>query len=103
LKFQIRIFLISFVVIFAIGGDNTSMLDELKTANKVIGIKQATKAVESGKAKKAFIAKDADSKVVDPFKQLCDNKSVIIEYAETKKELGKACGIDVGAAVAVII
>jgi len=79
------------------------MLDELKTANKIVGIKQATKAVEAGKAKKAFVAKDADSKVIDPFIQLCNDKSVLIEYTDTKKELGKACGIDVGAAVAVIL
>lgn len=48
------------------------------------------------------MAEDADAKVIDQFIQICKDHGVTIEYVETMKELGKACGIDVGAAVAVI-
>lgn len=78
------------------------MLDELKTAKKIVGSKQSIKAVEAASVKKAFVAEDADAKVIDQFIQICKDHGVTIEYVETMKELGKACGIDVGAAVAVI-
>jgi len=79
------------------------MLDELKNANKVVGAKQSYKAAESGKVKKAFIAQDADERVVGSFKKLCKERGITIEYVGTMKELGKACNIDVGSAVAVIL
>ncbi|MGE4283498.1 MAG: L7Ae/L30e/S12e/Gadd45 family ribosomal protein [Clostridia bacterium] len=79
------------------------MLDELKNAKRIVGIKQAVKAVQGGKVKKAFIAEDADEKVTSHFIELCDNHSIEIEYVSSMKELGKACDISVGAAVAVII
>ena len=79
------------------------MLDELKTAKKVVGIKQAIKAVECGIVKKAFIAREADEKVIGRFQQYCTANSIHIEYVDTMQDLGKACGIDVGAAVAVIL
>lgn len=79
------------------------MLDELKTAKKLIGIKQALKAAQSDQVKKAFIAKNAEARVTEPLRQLCEEKNIEIEYVETKEELGKACNIEVSAAVAVII
>ncbi|WP_094549364.1 ribosomal L7Ae/L30e/S12e/Gadd45 family protein [Petroclostridium xylanilyticum] len=79
------------------------MLDELKNAKKIVGIKQAVKAAQNGNVRKAFIAKDAEEKVVGSFKQICSSNSIEIEYVDSMKELGKACGIDVGAAVAVIV
>ena len=79
------------------------MLNELKNADKAIGFKQSLKAVKSGGAKKAFVAKDADADVVTPFLDACREAKVEIVYAETLEELGQACGIDVGCAVAVIL
>lgn len=70
--------------------------------NKVIGLKQSIKAVKSGDAMRAFVARDADGNLLAPFLELCREKSVKIDYYETRAELGRACGIDVGAAVAVI-
>ena len=42
------------------------MLDELKTAEKVVGIKQLRKALAAGKAKTVFIAEDADPLLTEP-------------------------------------
>lgn len=74
------------------------MLDNLKTANKVIGVKQTAKAVENGTAKSVFVAMDADEKVVGRIKELCSKNSIEVVYIDTMKQLGKACGIEVGAA-----
>ena len=63
------------------------MLEDLKTqANRVVGVKQSTKAVESGQARKAYVA-----------------EGVPCEHVDTLKNLGKACGISVGASVAVLL
>ena len=66
-----------------------------------VGLKQSTEAVSEGLAKKAFIARDADSHIVTPFVELCKIHGVPVEEAETKAKLGKAFGINVPAAVAV--
>jgi len=78
-------------------------LDELKTKAKVVGLKQSRKAVKDGVAAMAFVAKDADPKVRQPFETLCAESGVKIEYAESCAELGKACGIEIGCAVAAIL
>jgi large subunit ribosomal protein L7A len=74
------------------------VLENLKTGKKTVGIKQTLKAVENGTAKTVYIAQDADEKVVLALKELCQKNSVEIIYAENMKQLGKACGIEVGAA-----
>ena len=42
------------------------MLEELKSAKKVVGIKQLRKALNAGSVKKVFIAEDADPLLTDP-------------------------------------
>jgi len=79
------------------------VLESLKNSKKAIGVKQAVKAVENGIAKVVFIARDADEKVVAPVKQQCADKSVEVIYVESMKQLGKACGIEVGASAACIL
>ena len=68
----------------------------------ITGLKESTRAVKQGIVKMAFVAQDADSHVRLPFVQICEENGVPITYVNTSKELGSACGIDVGAAVAVL-
>lgn len=79
------------------------MLDNLKNSKKVVGVKQSTKAVENGTAKRVYIAKDADPRIVSNIIELCNKNSIEIVYEENMKQLGKNCGIEVGAAVACIL
>lgn len=79
------------------------MLEALRNSSKAIGIKQTLKAVENNTAKVVFIAKDADEKVTAPLKDLCTRNSIEIVYADTMKQLGKACGIEVGASAVCIL
>lgn len=79
------------------------MLQELNTHAKVTGLKQSQRAVMEDKALHAFVAKDAEKRVTVAFCELCAQHGVEITEVETMRELGAACGIEVGAAVAVLL
>lgn len=78
-------------------------LDTLKNANRVIGIKQVTKAVNKGLAVCVYTADDADDRVIEPLKALCHVKGVELVPVDTMEELGKACSIEVGSAAAALL
>lgn len=79
------------------------MLTNLKNTKKVVGIKQAKRAINNNEVQTMYVAEDADLKVVRDIIHLCNEKSIGIIYVKSMKELGKACGIDVSAAVAAIL
>ena len=79
------------------------MLEDLKSSNKAVGIKQSQKALEKNSVRTVFIAKDAEEKVVRHIRELSHKNAVEIIYIDTMKQLGKACGIEVGAAVACLL
>lgn len=66
--------------------------------NVTIGLKQTIKAIGKDLVQMVFIAQDADEKVLRPLIDLCKEKNVHIEYVPDKKELGRECNIQVGAA-----
>lgn len=77
--------------------------EKVKQASKtIIGTKQAVKAIRAGQVAEVFIARDADSWVTEPVRKLAEELKVPINIVESRKELGKACGIQVGAAVVAI-
>ncbi len=79
------------------------MLTELSTSSKVVGAKQTRRAIESGKAVKVFLAADADPRITEPLALLAKEKGVSMEQSGSMKELGRACSLAVGAAVAAIV
>ncbi|MDR3207427.1 MAG: ribosomal L7Ae/L30e/S12e/Gadd45 family protein [Oscillospiraceae bacterium] len=78
------------------------MLDSLKSTPRVVGVKQTRKVVLAGEAQTVFVARDAEARVVQPVLAACEQAGVPVTWAETMAELGAACGIEVGAAVAAI-
>ncbi|UUZ82136.1 ribosomal L7Ae/L30e/S12e/Gadd45 family protein [Paenibacillus sp. P26] len=77
--------------------------EKVKQAAKItIGTKQATRIVEQGKAAEVFVAKDADPRITIKMINLCKKMGVKITYVDSMKLLGKACGIEVGAAMAAV-
>lgn len=70
---------------------------------KSVGFKQTKKAIEKGEAKLVFLAKDADRHIFNPLVELCQQKQVEYVIVETMAELGKGCGIQVGAAAAAVL
>lgn len=78
-------------------------LETLKSADRVIGLKQVRKAVTGGRASRVFLADDADARVTEPIASLCEAQGIAVERVATMKELGKAASIAVGAAAAALI
>ncbi len=79
------------------------MLNELKNANKVVGLKQVTRSIERNSVIKVFLAKDISPDVYNKIVSLCRDNSIEIEYTDSMKQLGGICGIDVPAAVAAMV
>jgi len=73
---------------------------DLRGYNMVVGTKQLKKAVKAGHVKFVFLAMNADPAVTEPLELLCRQNSIQITWVRTMAELGRACGIEVGAAAA---
>ena len=79
------------------------MQAELRNANKVVGLKQLRKALRENTVLRAFVAEDAESRITGPVIEACREAGVPVEQVPTMAQLGAACGIEVGAAVAGIL
>lgn len=81
------------------------MLSELKESPGPIhiGLKQSRRALEENRVAKAFVAGDADAHVTRSFVEDCEMMGVEVEGVDTMAELGRAAGIDIGAAIVVIL
>ncbi|WP_223068786.1 ribosomal L7Ae/L30e/S12e/Gadd45 family protein [Paenibacillus caui] len=75
----------------------------LQDARVKIGTKQTMRMVSLGLAEEVYVAQDADPRITSKVVALCNEASVKITYVDTMKNLGKACGIEVGAAMAAIV
>ena len=77
-------------------------LNRLKQGAFSAGLKASKKALASNRAQVIYIAKDAEARIIGEISQICKDNGIETVMAETMKGLGDACGIQVGAAVAVL-
>lgn len=70
--------------------------------NLIIGTKQTLKAIKNGEVSEVVIAVDADQRVTSKVSRLAEEMNVPCTQVDSKKRLGKACGIDVGTATVAI-
>ena len=78
-------------------------LPGLSQGKVVVGTKQLKKAVEAGRARYVFLAKNADPAVTAPIKDMCTQRNIQITWVPSMAELGRSCGIEVGAAAAAVV
>lgn len=76
---------------------------KLMQSDRLVGTKQTLKALETGRAEVVYIAEDAEANVTNPVVQRCRALGIEIVYIDSMAALGRACGIDVGAAVACVL
>jgi len=79
------------------------MLPELLNVKKTVGVKQSKRAIKENNARMAYIAADAEESLVGELTDLCAEHGVPAEFVPRMDELGRACGIDVSAAVVVVL
>ncbi len=79
-------------------------IERLRAApQRVIGTNQTTKAIDRGRARAVFVARDADQRVTEPIVKAARDRGVEVVEVESMAVLGRACGIAVGAAAAAIL
>ena len=83
--------------------EDSALLAGLSRRRMVVGVKQLRKALLSGKAERVLLARDADPAITGPIEALCQLKSVACAWVGSMTGLGRACGIEVGAAAAAVL
>ena len=76
------------------------MPNELTNSARVVGVKQVRRALSAGRAKRLYLARDADPQLTRPLAEQAGAQGVEAVWLGSMRELGRACGIAVGAAVA---
>ncbi len=58
------------------------------------------KAMAAGKVFRVYLAKNADPAITEPICALCLQNQIDFAWVRSMADLGRACGIEVGAAAA---
>ncbi len=69
----------------------------------VVGVKQLRKAFKNGRAQRVYLAKNADPALTEPLAALCNEHQIPFTWVRSMTDLGRACGIEVGAATATVV
>ena len=78
-------------------------LPDLGGKKIVVGSKQLRKAIQNGRARFVYLAKNADPAITDPLEKLCGERNIQLAWTPSMAELGSVCGIEVGAAAAAVV
>ena len=73
---------------------------DLSKNHMIVGAKQLKKALENGRAKRVYLAVNADPAITEPLEQMCQQFDIDCAWVPSMLDLGKACGIEVGTAAA---
>ncbi len=82
---------------------NCGDVPDLSKKTLVVGSKQLKKAVRERRVQSVFLAENADPAVTEPLADLCSVNHIHFTWVRSMAELGRACGIEVGAAAAAIV
>jgi len=81
--------------------DRSTMPDA--SCKMVVGAKQLRKALQSGRATRVYLARNADPAITEPIEAMCRQCHIEFAWVPSMLDLGKACGIEVGAAAAAAV
>ena len=79
------------------------MPNELTNSARVVGVKQVRRALNAGRVKRLYLARDADPQLTQPLERQAQEQGIEAVWLGSMKELGRDCGIAVGAAVAAAV
>ena len=78
-------------------------LGQIPRDQMIVGAKQLKKALRAGRVRQVYLAVNADPAVTEPLANACTESSIPVAWIRSMSELGRACGIDVGAATAAVV
>ena len=78
-------------------------LPDLTGKRVIVGTKQLKKALRDGRARYVFLAENADPAITEPIEALCSGGNIQIYWGSSMADLGRACGMEVGAAAAAVV
>jgi large subunit ribosomal protein L7A len=79
-------------------------LERLRAAEfRAVGSNQTAKAIGKGRAQLVYVAKDADRRVVEAVLTAARTRGLDIIEIASMRDLGRACGIAVGASAAAVL
>lgn len=78
----------------------TQIQTEIGSRKMAVGAKQMRKALSSGKVFRVYLAQNADPAITEPLMALCKETGADFAWVRSMNDLGRACGIEVGAAAA---
>jgi len=81
------------------------MVQSIKDASRrIVGLKQTLRVMQQDLIKEVYIACDTEEHILRKISEICREKTVpLIQLQLTKKELGRFCQIEVGAAIVAIM
>jgi large subunit ribosomal protein L7A len=83
--------------------EDSTVLKDLMNQRVVVGAKQLRKALSRGDARRVYLASNADPALTEPLEALCQHYGVAYTWVKSMEDLGRACGIEVGAATATVV
>ena len=82
---------------------DSNALKALHLQKVVVGAKQLRKALNKGTARQVYLARNADPALTESLEALCQHYGVAYAWVRSMADLGRACGIEVGAATATVV
>ena len=83
--------------------NDRNLLREISRQKMVVGAKQLRKALQNGRAKRVYLAGNADPAITEPIEAMCEQYHIDCAWVPNMLDLGLACGIEVGAAAAAAV
>lgn len=73
------------------------------TDRRAVGVREARKHLERGRVERVIVARDAEPGVTVDLVREAATRGVTVDYTDSMADLGRACGIQVGAAAAALL
>ena len=97
---ETRIIILRMDTLIKRGSAGNDLPGEPEKKSYIVGSKQLRKALQKGLIHQVYLAMDADPVLTEPLEELCRQKGMQCTWVRRMEELGRMCGIDVGAAAA---
>jgi large subunit ribosomal protein L7A len=78
-------------------------LNELSEGSRVAGINSVLRSLKSGRARKVFLSKEADPRLLKEAAALAEAQKIEVEWVADSLKLGRACAVSRKTAAAALL